>query len=227
MSASTVPFPSATSLIGASVVAGTIAFLVGASDGSTPVALTVAGMGGLFTGLLLHRPGARHRTDGRLTFRTPDQLRLARQRLIGARAVHTDSLKERQGVRRRLGDLLSRMRGVGLSAYSTRIATIERGLATLDRQIAVIAKLRDGYDRSLRMIDIELEAGHAADLLDEDIGSAIGEAMYELRLLEESQADLARQLEANDEVEGLTTRAGSLSVSTLLLAVLCLGGVGA
>lgn len=206
MSSRTLSLPSATSLIGATLVAGSIAFFFGASDGSTPVALAVAGIGGLFTGLLLHRPRSGGRTDGRLTFRTPEQLRLARQRLIDARAAHAERLKERQGVRRRLGDLLGKMRQVGLSAYSTRIATVERGLATLDRQIAVIAQLRDGYDRSLRMIDIELEAGHAADLLDEDIGVAIGVAMYELRLLEESQVDLARQLEANDEVEGLTMR---------------------
>ena len=206
MTAGSRTLPSAGSLIGATAVAGTIAFFFGASDASTPVAVAVAGAGGLFTGMLLYRPARHARPDGRLAFRTPEQLGAARDRLIQARKTHTDSLKEREGVRRRLADLLARMREVGLSAYSTRIATIERGLATLDRQVAVLAKLRDGYDRSIRMIDIELEAGRAAELLDEDIGSAIGAAMYELRLLEESQADLARQLEANDEVEGLMGR---------------------
>lgn len=201
MRAASRPYPSAIALVSAMTVAGAVAFFLAASDSSTPVALAIAGGGGLLSGLVMQRH--RRRPDDRLTFRTPDQLVQARQRLVAARAVHATTLRERQGVRRRLNDLLVRMRQAGLTAYSTRVATIERGLVTLDRQIAVIARLRDGYDRNLRMIDIELEAGHAADLLDEDIGSAIGDAMYELRLLEESEADLARQLEANDEVEGL------------------------
>lgn len=202
MSADSRPLPSATSLLAATVTAGSIAFTL-ATRVSTPVALVAAGGAGLLIGLAVQRPSSKRRPDGRLTFRTPDQLVQARERLVQARAVHADTLRERQGVRRRLNDLLARMRQAGLTAYSTRIATIERGLVTLDRQIAVISKLRDGYDRSLRMVEIELDAGHAAELLDQDISAAIGDALYELRLLEESQADLGRQLAANDEVEGL------------------------
>ena len=205
MAANSPAYPTPAALIGAAVVTSTSAFLLAANEASTSAALLVSTTCGLVTGIVLHRPrsGGPGR-DGRLTFRTPDQLRDARARLVDARRVHADNLKERQAVRRRLLDLLGRMREIGLSAYSTRITTIERGLGTLDRQIDVIAKLRDGYDRSIRMIDIELEAGHAAELLDDDIGFAIADAMHELRLLEESRADLGRQLEANDEVEGIT-----------------------
>ena len=202
-------YPTPAALIGAALVTTTLAFLLAANEASTSAALVVSTACGMLTGLLLHRPrpGSRGR-DGRLTFRTPDQLRAARARLVEARRGHSDTLKERQGVRRRLADLLRRMRDVGLPAYSSRIVTIERGLATLDRQIDVISKLRDGYDRSIRMIDIELEAGHAAELLDDDMSLAIADAMYELRLLEESGAELARQLEANDEVEGISAGTG-------------------
>ena len=205
MPATTRAFPTPTALAGATVVAGTVAFVFSSRDASATTALLTAATSGLLTGLLLHRPRDRFAPDGRLSFRTPEQLRAARARLIEARTTHAEHLRERQGVRRRLADLRDRMRDVGLPAYSSRIATIDRGLATMDKQIAVIARLRDGYDRSLRMIDIELDAGHAVELLDEASGAAISDAVYELRLLEESQAELARQLEANDEVEGLLT----------------------
>ena len=191
-------------LMAAAAVTTGIAFLIGAADGGPGSAVVVAGSAGIFTGVMLYRPASPRRgPDRRLTFRTPDELRAARQRLVQARASHAATMKERSEVRRRLLDLRARMEEVGLPAYGSRIATIDRGLGTLDRQIAVIARLRDGYDRSIRVIDIELDAGYAADRLDDVTGQGVADAMLELRALEDAQADLERQLEANVEVEQL------------------------
>lgn len=204
MRASQVSRIAAWPLLAAAVVTCGIAFVMGATDGGMTSAVLVASAGGVFTGMLLHRPAPAPRApDRQLTFRTTDQLRAARLRLMQSRDEHAAALKARSDVRRRLADLRSRMCDIGLSAYSSRIATIDRGLATLDRQIAVITRLRDGYDRSIRMIDIELDAGYAADELSEDVGASVADAMFELRALEASQADLERQLEANIEVERL------------------------
>ena len=191
-------------VVGAAVTV-TVAFLAGATNGSMPLAVIGAGTLGIVAGVLVRRPASRHRTtpDRRLTFRTPAQLRDAKVRLGAARQQHVQTLKEREAVRRRLATLRAKMQDVGLPAYGSRIATIDRGLATLDRQIGVIARLRDGYDRSIAMIDIELEAGAAAEDLGDDASSAIADAVFELGELESAQTELARQLEANVEVEEL------------------------
>lgn len=201
---SSTAFPTLPLTVGA-LVTVTVAFFVGANQGSLPAALMGSAFAGILGGALVwrQRPAHELQPDRNLTFRTTAELRRARERLVAARQQHVDTLKERQGVRRRLDTLRQKMMAVGLSAYSTRIATVERGLATLDRQVGVITRLRDGYDRSIAMIDIELEAGAAADMLDATAGLAIADAMFELRELEGVQAELARQLEANIEVENL------------------------
>lgn len=53
------------------------------------------------------------------------------------------------------------------------------------------------------MIDIELETGEATDQLEADIAPVLLQKLDELKELEERQADLMRELQANLEVEQL------------------------
>jgi hypothetical protein len=197
--------------IGAAVTA-TIAFVVGANDGSVSSALIAGSTGGLTTGFWLRKtmkPGnalVRRLGPGKRTLSTVQELVDARHQFAQSRDGHAQSLKAKHDLRRRLVSLRDKMVELGLPAYRARIAIIDAALATLDQQIAVYTRLRDGYDRNIKMIEIELESGAAAEKFDEDISAAIAAAVSELDVLEVSQRELGRQLEANVEVEELLRR---------------------
>ena len=113
------------------------------------------------------------------------------------------SLSQNDARRQRLLSLGNKMLDVGLDVYKPRFAAIDRGLATLDRQKAIDVSLRDGYLLALKMVEIELESGEATEQLDTDVSDVLGQKLDELKELEERQADLVRELEANLEVEQL------------------------
>jgi hypothetical protein len=113
------------------------------------------------------------------------------------------SLSQNEARRARLRSLGTKMLDVGLDIYKPRFAAIDRGLATLDRQKAIDVSLRDGYLLALKMIEIELETGEATDQLEVDVAPVLLQKLDELKELEERQADLVRELQANIEVEQL------------------------
>jgi len=145
--------------------------------------------------------------DSRAAFATTQRLAAAKGGLMSSRNGHAAALKNKESLRRRLVGLRSKMADLALAAYGPRIASIDSGVIMLDRQIEMDRLLCEGYDRSIKMIEIELEAGPAADQLNVDVSAAFTASMSELEALEESQAELARQLEANVEVELLLRRA--------------------
>ncbi len=73
----------------------------------------------------------------------------------------------------------------------------------LDAQLELETRLRDRYARSIQMLEIELEAGAAAAALDAAEPPHIAATLSEMRELEDQQAELARQIAANAEVEAL------------------------
>src|SRR5581483_11855671 len=123
--------------------------------------------------------------------------------LEASRAAVVRELESRGQLRGRLDALRVKMQRVGLDAYAPRIAALERALATIDQQMELQRRLRDGYERSIDMLEIELEAGAAADAFDASAAPHIATILSEMRELEDQQADLARQLSANAEVEHL------------------------
>lgn len=189
------------------ITTAVIAFYVGVTDGGVQNAVVFASLGGLLTGLLIKShltpaPRARARAPrGRGAFASTEKLKAARLKLITSRASHARVVKEKHELRRRLVNLSAKMEQVALPLYAPRIASIAAALATLDKQIAIAARLRDGYEKSITMIEIELESGAAADRMHEDITPMLMSAVRELKALEASQAELARQLSANVEVE--------------------------
>ena len=113
------------------------------------------------------------------------------------------SISQNEARRRRLLILGTKMLDVGLDAYKPRFAAIDRTLATLGKQRTVDVALRDGYERVLKMLDIELEAGATTEHFDDDVAATLLAKLDELKALEERQADLIRELSANAEVEQL------------------------
>lgn len=185
-----------------------IGFYMGVVNVSATTAVLLACAGGIVAGMILSRGMApprrgRHRRTRppRGPFATTADMRRARDELLLARKAHAQRLREKSDLRQRLVTLRAKMEEVGLAAYQPRIESIESALRTVARQLDVLGRLRDGYDRSITMIDIELEAGIAVSEMDDDVGTTMISAMRELKALEATQAELARQLEANVEVE--------------------------
>ena len=137
------------------------------------------------------------------------------QRLLGQKdtcisrlTMVEESLLQNEARRQRLLGLRAKMLDVGLDVYKPRVAAIDRGLATLDRQTAIDVSLRDGYLLALKMVEIELETGEATEQLEANVAPVLLQKLDELKELEERQADLVRELKANLEVEQLLSGRG-------------------
>ena len=195
-------------MVGAIAVVA-IAFMMGATGGDAPTSVASAMLGGIATSIVLRgvRPTSTQRRVGRpRRYGSVKELREAREKLTASRAYHVNMLHEKGALRRRLVALRDKMEVVALPAYRHRIASIDVALVTIDKQMAIAAQLREGYDKSITMIEIELESGAAAHHMHEDISALIAESIHELRTIEETEKELGRQLEANVEVELLLRR---------------------
>jgi len=124
-------------------------------------------------------------------------------RLQASRTQAVRTAAEKIEIRDRLAALRVKMLGVGAQLYEKRIATLDRAIALTDSQVEVAGKLAAGYERSIQMIEIELEAGAAAVALDDDAANHITASLAEMRELEEQQSELMRQISANDDVDAL------------------------
>jgi len=132
-----------------------------------------------------------------------------KQACDAGRLAAVQSLAENEAHRERLIALRRKMSDVDIDLFKPRLDAIDRGLMTLDRQRAVDIALRDGYERAVKILDIELEAGAAAEQLGGDVAPLLLSKLDELRALEEQQADLKRELQANAEVEKLLHERGA------------------
>jgi hypothetical protein len=120
-----------------------------------------------------------------------------------ARAHAVQALASRQELRERVVALRAKMLNVGLDIYQPRIAVLDRAIALMTTQLELDGRLRDGYERSIQMIEIEIEAGATADAVESVTAPHITANLAAMRDLEEQQAELVRQLQANSEVEAL------------------------
>jgi hypothetical protein len=120
-----------------------------------------------------------------------------------ARARVVQGMESRAELRERLLSLRTKMQRLGLDVYAQRIAAMTAGIAAIDQQLALEARLRDMYERSIAMLEIELEAGAAVNAMDGLEAPHLAATFAELRDLEEQQRELGRQIAANAEVEGL------------------------
>lgn len=167
------------------------------------VAMTLV-FGGTFVGVMRLLEPTHELPADALASRVAAQSLLAQKHDLELRRARVAADREDKArLRDRLRALREKMREVALPAYEARIASLDRAVATLDEQIALDDRLHDGYDRSVKILEIELESGAAADAMSGDVAAAMQDRLAELRALEEQHAELGRQLEANAEVERL------------------------
>lgn len=187
---------------------------IGATTGVLVTALAGIGLLGFGVGALTF-VGAGfalgHTFMPRVKISADEQARLtATQRMIAekleleeARSRVVQGIESRAELRERLVSLRTKMERLGLDVYAPRIAAMTAGVAAIDQQVALEAKLRDMYERSIAMLEIELEAGAAVNAMEPLEAPHIAATFAELRDLEEQQRELGRQIAANAEVEGL------------------------
>jgi len=160
----------------------------------------------LGTGLFLSRrlaPMQELPEDVQATLSTrQDLLEKKRQMMLQRDYIQSD-LRDKSATISRLRELQGKMRSVGLQAYESRIATMDRAIATLASQVALDEQLLTAYARNISIVEIEYETGDAVSSIAPDLSEELSIKFDELRQLEEQHADLSRELEANAEVEKL------------------------
>ena len=115
-------------------------------------------------------------------------------------AIETE-MRDRRALRERLIRLHRKMTDVGREMYGSRIDTITRAVDLLDQQLDVDRQLLDSYNRTVGMVDIEIESGETVGTMPDDAALVLEEKRQELADLRERHADLTRQIAANEEVE--------------------------
>lgn len=110
-------------------------------------------------------------------------------------------LREREALRDRLLALLEKMEDVGRGLYGSRIDTITRAVGLLDQQLDVSRRLLEGYDRTQKIVDIEIESGATVGAMADDGEAILVARREELESLRRRHEELTRLLEANEEVE--------------------------
>ncbi len=198
-----------------SSTAATLGFLAGAVFGaltfatglSFMIALLLGTAMSLSTAFVLRRrlaPVHELEPDAQAILERKHSWLTEKLRLEEARARVAADIADRERLRNRLVDLQRKMLEVGLDAYKPRLASIDVALAALDSQMTLDRHLCDGYDRNIKMIEIEQESTSTADqVFSDDLTPLVVEKLEELKALEAKQADLARELEANVEIEQL------------------------
>jgi phage FluMu protein Com len=114
-------------------------------------------------------------------------------------AEHT----RKEALARRLRALREKMEAVGEEHYATRMRIVDTGLRVLEQQLETGRRLLAQYDRTERLLEIEIESGTLlAGVADTDAGE-IQHAMDELAALRAAHEALQRRLAADEEVERL------------------------
>jgi hypothetical protein len=186
---------------------GVAAFVVlGSLTGDPGIGFFVGALSFVGTGTAL-----RHRLMPRVYVSPDEHARLsATQHMLAqkldledARTRIVQGMESRFELRERLMSLRTKMERLGLEIYAPRIAAMNKGVAAIDDQLRLEARLRDAYERSISMLEIELEAGAAVNAMEGMDAPHIAATFAEMRDLEQQQRELTRQIEANAEVEGL------------------------
>jgi hypothetical protein len=121
------------------------------------------------------------------------------------RTIHAlqQEREKKTALQARLQRLAAKMEEVGADLYGTRLAVVEAGLGTVEQQLALDDRLVAGYAKTIKIIEIELEASASADDIPEDLAGVLAARQAELEALEAEHRKLKDQLAANDEVEKL------------------------
>jgi hypothetical protein len=189
---------------GALIVAWVVFNLLLTRD-AAPIAVLLVPMGTfaliMFAATKLAEP--KHRlSDHEIAVRKARQpLLVQKHALVIERTRVAADRAERVVLREKLDALRAKMREVALPAYAPRIESLTHAIDALDQQIALDGRLHDGYDKSIKILEIEYEAGDAVRGIPDDVAASMASRMEELRALEEQHAELGRLVQANAEIE--------------------------
>lgn len=111
--------------------------------------------------------------------------------------------RNRTVLKTRLEQLRAKMESVDPQLYQLRIERVTSAVAMLDQQIRLDDQLVDGYQRTVAMLEIEVESNTHVDELSEDIAEILRDRADQLAAIRERNEDLQLQLAANQEVERL------------------------
>jgi hypothetical protein len=126
-----------------------------------------------------------------------------KEQLLALRDEHLLSGRNNEELRTRLLSLRDKMRSVGDELYASRLEQAQDAINLLDRVITLDAATLEQYSKSITMIEIEQESLSVSDAITTETAGLIEERMATLDEVRRQNAELHRQLEANEEVQRL------------------------
>lgn len=75
--------------------------------------------------------------------------------------------------------------------YASRVETIAKGIAVMERQLGLTLDLIDGYHQIAAILEIEYKASQLTDAMPEEMSETILSRMAELKVIEEKREELA------------------------------------
>lgn len=149
----------------------------------------------------LSRPTHDLPADARAALSAAQSLLAQRGELARARTEAEADFRRKETAVAELRTLAARMRATDPSLYADRVVAIDRGIVSIEHQLAVERQLIDAHSRVIGILEIEAETARASLTIERDASASIDQLIDEVRQLRESTEELERQLRTNDEVE--------------------------
>lgn len=172
--------------------------------GSFVVAIIVAAVGGGTSYALYARSStARQELTGARAEQIKQQqgLLAQKQQLLLAMAPSVRDFERHGALAQSLLDLREKMLSVGGEMYRSRIEGLEAALTVLEEQVGLDRQLMEGYAQAIKIVEIEIESGNAAEALPRTVANALAAKAEELDAIRKRNEELETDLLANEEVE--------------------------
>ncbi len=128
-------------------------------------------------------------------------LRGEHRRLL-ARADEGDRfIAEQEHLLQEIGRLQQMMREVDPELYRARLARLDDARDLLRRQIRMERDLIHEYEKTQRILEVEMESVRVVGRLESDVIESIEQRLMELDAARQANREMRYQLEANEEVE--------------------------
>jgi hypothetical protein len=124
-----------------------------------------------------------------------------KQQLLLAMAPSARDFERHGTLAQALLDLREKMLSVGEEMYRSRIEALEAALTILEEQVGLDRQLMEGYAQAIKIVEIEIESGNAAEALPATVANALAAKAEELDAIRKRNEELETNLLANEEVE--------------------------
>jgi len=175
---------------------------------SLPIAASLgiaalSGFGAYFLFVPLLVPRVRLAATENAEIQQTQKLLAKKLEFITRRQEVSGTLAQRNALRKKLASLQKKMRSVDSALYDSRIGIVDRAIALVDQLNEVDARLVSEYDKTITMLEIELDARDTTESLPDNVLSHLQERFDSIASAEEHNRELRLQLEANEEVAKL------------------------